>query len=94
MSDSLQLHRLLPARFLYPWNSSGKNTGVGCHSLLHGIFLTQGLDAGLLHCRQILYHLSQQGSFIQCYISIISQESYKYKVLKDSIMKCKLIIKQ
>ena len=41
MSDSLQLHRLLPARFLCPWNSSDKNTGVGCHSLLQGMFLTQ-----------------------------------------------------
>ena len=34
----------------------------GCHSLLHGIFLPQGSNSGLLHCRQILYHLSHQGS--------------------------------
>ena len=34
---------------------SGKNTGVGSHSLPQGIFLTQGLNLGLLHCRQILY---------------------------------------
>ena len=39
------------------WNSPGKNTGVGCHSLLQGIFPTQGLNPGLLHRRQILYHL-------------------------------------
>ena len=39
-------------------NSSGKDTGVGCHSLLQGIFLTQGLNPGLLHCRQILKGLS------------------------------------
>ena len=45
-----------------PWNSPGKNTGVGCHFLLYGIFPTQGLNPGLLHCRQILYCLSQQGS--------------------------------
>ena len=32
------------------------------HSLLQGIFLTQGLNPGFLHCRQILYHLSHQGS--------------------------------
>ena len=43
-------------------DSSGKNTGVGCHALLQGIFPTQGLNLGLLHCRQILYHLSHQGS--------------------------------
>ena len=43
---------------------SGKNTGVGSHFFLQGIFLTQGLNPGLLHCRQILYHLSHQGSHI------------------------------
>ena len=36
----------------------GKNTGVGCHFLLQGIFPTQGSNTGLLYCRQILYHLS------------------------------------
>ena len=58
MSDSLQPHKLEPARFLCPWDSSGKNTGVGCHFLLQGIFLTQESNPYLLHCRQILYHLS------------------------------------
>ena len=36
----------------------GKNTGVGCHALLQGIFPTQGLNPGLPQCRWILYHLS------------------------------------
>ena len=45
-------------------DSPGKNTGVGCHALLQGIFLTQGLNPGLLYCRQIVYHLSHQGSFL------------------------------
>ena len=40
----------------------GKKTGVGCHALLQGIFPIQGSNPGLLHCRQILYHLSHQGS--------------------------------
>ena len=44
------------------WNPPGKNTGVGCHSLLQGIFPIQVSNPGLLHCRQILYHLSHQGS--------------------------------
>ena len=35
---------------------------MGCHFLLQGIFLTQGLNPGLLHCRQILYQLSSEGS--------------------------------
>ena len=44
------------------WNSPNKNTEAGCHSLLQGIFPTQGSNAGLLHCRWILYHLSHQRS--------------------------------
>ena len=43
-------------------DSPGKNTGVGCHALLQGIFPTQGLNLGLPHCRWILYHLSHQGN--------------------------------
>ena len=46
----------------YPWNSPGKDKALGYHSLLQGIFSTQGLNQGLLHCRQILYHLSHQGN--------------------------------
>ena len=42
------------------WNSPGKNIVVGCYSLLQVIFPTQGLNSGLLHCRQILYHLRYQ----------------------------------
>ena len=45
-------------------DSPGKNTGVGCHSLLQGIFLTQGLNLGLLHCRYILHLVSHQGKMI------------------------------
>ena len=55
MLDSLQPYGLWPARLLSPWDSPGKNTGVGCHALLQGIFLTQGLNPGLLHYRRILY---------------------------------------
>ena len=39
---------------------SGKNTEVGCHFLLQGIFLTQGSNLSLLCCRQILDHLSHR----------------------------------
>ena len=48
-------------RLLWPWNSSCKNTGMNRHPLPQ-IFLTQGTNLGLLHCRQILYHLSHQES--------------------------------
>ena len=62
ISKSLRPRGLKPTRLLYPWDSPGKNTGVGSHSLLQGIYTTQGWNQGLLHCRQILYHLSHQES--------------------------------
>ena len=62
MSDSLRPYALKPARLLCPWNFPGKNTGEGSHSLLQGIFPTQGSNLLLLHCRQILYHLIHQGN--------------------------------
>ena len=45
----LRPHGLQPARPLCPWDSSGKNTGAGCHFLLQGIFRTQGSNPCLLH---------------------------------------------
>jgi len=45
-----------------PWDFPAKNTGVGCHFLLQGIFLAQGSNQGLLHCRRILYRLSHLDS--------------------------------
>ena len=56
-SDSLR-----PRGLYSPWNSLGQNTGVGGLSLLQGIFLTQGSNPGLPHCRQSLYQLSHKGS--------------------------------
>ena len=56
-----------------PWDSLGKSTGVVSHCLLQEFFLTQGLNPGLLHCRQVLYHLSHQGIF---YLLIISVSSW------------------
>ena len=49
-----------PGRLHCPWDFPGKNTGLGCHFLLQGIFPTQGSNLGLLHCRRIFYHLSEQ----------------------------------
>ena len=57
MSDSFQLRGLYS-----PWNSLGQNTAVDSLSLLWGIFPTQGLNPGLLHCRRVLYQLSHKGS--------------------------------
>ena len=62
MSDSSWPCWLYPTSLLCSWNSPGKNTGVGCHFLLQGIFPTQELNPGLPYCRQILYHLNHQGN--------------------------------
>ena len=51
-----------PDRLLYPWDLPGKNTGVGCHFLLQGIFPTQGSNASLLQC---FSHLSPSEFILQ-----------------------------
>ena len=63
-AQSLQPVRLFAtlwaaARLLCPWDSPGKNTGVGCHAVFQGIFLALGLSLPLLlllHCMWILFH--------------------------------------
>ena len=75
VSNSLQPSGLYPARLLYPWDSPGKNTGMGCHALFREIFPTQGSNPGLPHCRRILYHLSHQGSPIDTKYKINNNEN-------------------
>ena len=58
----LQPYGMQPARRFCPWDFPSKNTRLGCHFLLQGIFLTQELNPGFQHCRQILYQLSYVGS--------------------------------
>ena len=55
-SCSIASGSLWPHGLYSPWTSLGKNTGVGSLSHLQRIFLTQGLNPGLSHCRRILYH--------------------------------------
>ena len=50
-------------RLLCPWNFPDKSTGVGCHFFLQGIFMPQGSNPSLLHCRQMLYGPSHWGKF-------------------------------
>ena len=61
-SHSVVSNSLRPHGLYSPWNSPSQNTGVGSLSLLQWIFPAQGLNQGLLHCRQILYQLSYKWS--------------------------------
>ena len=83
MSDSLRPRGLQPARLLCPWDSPGKNTGVGCHFLLQGIFPTQGSNPGLLHCRQMLYPLSHHRP-ISNFVYLCSWSSYSLPCFETS----------
>ena len=65
---------LKPTRLLCPWNFPGKNTGVGCHFLLKGIFLTQGLNSSLLLGRWILFYWATWEApswFTYCYLLLL-----------------------
>ena len=65
-------HGLLPARLLCPWDFPGKNTGVGCHFLLQGIFPTKGLNLNHLHWQVGSLPLSHKvwGSIFKWYFSL------------------------
>ena len=94
LSDCLLPHELQPARLLYPWDSPGKNTGVGCHFLLQGIFPTQRSNLSLLHLlhwqvdslplvpgKPTLYsyvHIVGVGYFNFIVFSLLSLKSYYY----------------
>ena len=90
ISNSLRPYGLEPTRLLCPWGFSSVHgdTGVGCLFLLQGIFLTQGLNLGLPHCRQTLNPLSHQGSPFICIIILYnwivnsgSDKVYLYRLL-------------
>ena len=78
VSDSLWSHGLYS-----PWNSPGQNTGVSSLSLLWGIFPSQGSNPGLLHCRCILYQLSQKGSLFEvtvCWSTWLGESFHSFHV--------------
>ena len=73
MSTALQPHARWPARLLCPWDSPGKNTGVGCHFLLQGIFPIQASNPHLLYLRRWQADslpLSRQTSSLTCMLFV------------------------
>ena len=59
---------LQPTRILSPWDSPGKNTRVGCHDLLQGIFHTQGSNLHLLHCQAGSLPLAPPGNPLRSFL--------------------------
>ena len=70
--QTLQPHGLQPTRLPYLWDILGKNTGVGYHFLLQGIFLAEGWNPHLLHWPIALCHL---GSPIPLYTVFIKKKN-------------------
>ena len=70
----------------------GKNTGVGCLALLQGIFLTQGSNPGLPHCRWILYHLSHKNTGVGS-LSLL-WEDFPIQEMKQGLLHCRWILSQ
>ena len=90
-TDSLQLHGVQPSRLFLPWDFPVKSPGVGCHFLPQGIFTTQGLNLGLPHCRQVLYHLSHQGNILYMLNSwcfVLSKEHWRTQTFSMVFSQC------
>ena len=74
-------------------DSPGKNTRVGCHALLQGIFPTQGLNSGLSHCRWILYYLSYQGSPRKLeWVDYVFSRKLRTQELNQDLLHCRRIL--
>ena len=95
VSDSLWHRGLLPSKLLCPGKSPGKDAGVDCHFLLQVIFLTQASNPGLLHCRQILYHMSYQGSpRILGWVAYPFSRKTSWHELNRGLLHCRWILYQ
>ena len=75
LSNSFATPWAVAPRLLCPWGFPGKTTGVGCHFLLQGIFMTQRLNLHLLHWQRGLYHWDHRGSPIVRVLIYISSDS-------------------
>ena len=85
VSNSLRPPSTIALQLLCPWDYPGKNTGVVCHFLLQGIFLTQGSNLHLLHWQVILYHWATweaQNVFIFSFIDFL----FKLNIIPRSEM--------
>ena len=76
-------HELWSAKLLCPWDFLGKNTAMGCHFLLQGIFLTQGSNPHLLHWQVDYFTTEPPGKHEEIYIfSYLLQRGVRCLLLK------------
>ena len=80
-----QPHRPQPTRLLCPWDFPGKNTGVGCHFLLQGVFLTQGSNSCLLHRQEASLLLSHLGIPIRIHMCVCAKSLQSCPTLCDPV---------
>ena len=87
-------HPVVSSSLYSPWDSPGQNTGVGSLSPLQGVFPTQGLKPGLLHCGRILHQLSHKGSpRILEWVSLL-QQMFPTQELNQDLLHCRRILYQ
>ena len=97
MTDSLWPQDCSPPGPSVHGDSPGKNTGVCCHALLQGIFLNQGSNPGLLHCRWVLYQLSHQNFHEECERKELSKSLNAWCIfvlpshLNDGLAACRIL---
>ena len=84
---SLRPHVLSPTRLLCPWDSPGKHTGVGCHSLLQGLLPTQGSKPHLLHWQVGSLSVGPPGKAFIWYALVIFIQEYtdELPVLRNTL---------
>ena len=84
---SLRPHVLSPTRLLCPWDSPGKHTRVGCHSLLQGIFPTQGSKPHLLHWQVGSFSVGPPGKAFIWYALVLLTQEYtdELPVLRNTL---------
>ena len=96
--QSLSWSNSCDSRDYSPPGCPNKNTGVGSHSLLQGIFLTQGLNLGTLHCRKILYQIAISTSeknasiFIEPSLSLLYNHISSPRISQQSSVWSKLLL--
>ena len=88
MSDSLRAHGLQPSSLLYPWNSPGQNTGVGCHFFFQGILQTQGFEPASLvppaFCIGRLFFITSSSREAQDYLFYVSRLKIQQSILQNT----------